>query len=50
MFQHVYGLVGIHMFIVMQRLALLLEQGPSRASTLSKLGEDFFFPPGKGRG
>jgi len=41
-FQHGYGPIGIHMFIVMQRLTLLLEQGPSRASTLSMLGEDFF--------
>lgn len=41
-FQHVYGPVGIHMFIVMQRLELLFEQGLSGSSTLSKLGEDFF--------
>lgn len=41
-FQRVYGPSDMHMFIVMQRLALLIEQRPSRASTLPKLGQDLF--------
>lgn len=37
-----------HVFIVTQTLAYLLELGPSRAPTLSELGEDLF--PGRKRG